>query len=293
MKFPANIFESMRAALGGVPRRTLALAGIVLVILALLSSLVVIRARSTTSTAVDAATTPDATVAPQPAQAFSVDVRVRPRAEQAVLATWLHRETLAHNCTQIGLETMRVAQREMPIQKYLCTQTDGSSSVLSYASFVARGKSVALMGTGPLGSYNAKMMSDAVFTAFSPSHRKTAHSAPKALPPPSKTASNRNYSVNGFNFSIAHVRPIECSESDAKPKNDDTASTLMITNQSSKPIGLDQVNLKGDHTNYASIPPGLSLKAVGYATQPWIVNSGGSCLTVVILDKTPGTLVIK
>lgn len=273
MEYLESLLETLRHALDEIPHRTLAIGGIVLLILALLSSLMVFHRTS-----------------PPPAQPFSIVVLTRPRSEAAALRAAAQRASTARHCVEIAIETAN-AQRpvargvpEIPLHKMLCTDQNGSVFVLAIATFTTKRQAFSVIGSGNLADYDAA-------TLF----RTIEQAARSTRPSDSRTPTSekeRTYSANGTTMTIQNLSTAECTET-VKAGSEENAALLMIANQSSRSIDIDQVDTNGERARYASIPPALSLSISTFANQPWILSVNSSCLTVLIARTGTGKITLR
>jgi len=270
MKDLASLLEPLRRALDEIPHRTLAIGGIVLLILALLSSLMVFHGTSLPS-----------------ARPFNIVLRMRPRSEAAALRAAAQRTSTARHCVEIAVETASGQQplarwvRKIPLHKLLCTDPNGSVSVLAIATFTTKHQAFSVIGSGNLADYDAATLFRRIEEAAGPAESRT--------PTPEK---ERTYSASGTTMTIANLSTAECTET-VKTESEENTALLMIVNQSSRSIDVDQVDANGDRARYASIPPALSLSISTYATQPWILSENSTCLTILIARTGTGKIVLR
>jgi hypothetical protein len=273
MKDLASKLETLRRASGEISHRALAIGGIVLLVLAFLSSLIVFHGTDKPS-----------------AQPFNIVVLARPRSEAAALRAAAGRTSIARHCVEIAVETTKARQpvprgvREIPLHKLLCTDPNGSVSVLAIATFTTKRQALSVIGSGNLADYDAATL----FRTIEAAARGARPSVSQTSAPEQEKIS----SANGTTMTIKNLSTSDCPGA-VKAGSEQKAALLKIANQSSRSIDVDQVDANGDRARYASIPPALSLSISTFVTQPWILSVNSICLTVVIARPGTGNITLR
>jgi len=110
--------------------------------------------------------------------------------------------------------------------------------------------------------------------------------------PPGVLPGSKTYSLNGSTITVKNVTIDDCTDTTLHAIRDQTSTYIMISNQSSREIDVDEVDDQGSHSRYANIPPTQSLKIPTFATHPWVFSGGfSSCITAVTARAAHGLVI--